>query len=1070
MDIAEEKLARFSRIQKLKKQPRLNNVSSKGRVGPMKVSNSNKENFHFMNGTNNVTKDNFSNLHGMTSMTQESTLTYSLLDENLQPNGGNVNYNTTNKSSTTKRKADRIPLSPLNPDSSLNSCISQDVNSLSQSKRIRTPNPKYFSPESCFINTLNDSTIVSSIPSPHGSTSASHKGYNSRKNTHGKYSRKNTLQNKYIGVQRMDFDDVTDGLEHNFDNIEHFKSVLYETSECEPILDFGVPDFTCTKCSAELWYEERSEKSKFGDKVDFSICCQKGDVKIPLLKKPPKLLLDLINGREPRSRNFKENIRAYNSMFAFTSMGGQINEKINNGGGPPQFILGGQNYHRIGSLLPEAGTSPKFAQLYVFDTDNEVQNRASNFRSTNSKKPPIDLSLVKDLQDMVYNCNPLAKAYRKVKDAIQSGNECKLSLRLYRNREKDSRMHNIPTADEVAGLIVGDFDDSDIGRDVIINERQFGLTRIHETHVLFLPLQYPLLFPRGENGWEPDIPRHVDDGNTKKKRERVTIREFIAFRLQQRKTEYGNLLCSKRLFQQFVVDCYTMLEAQRLSFIKENQSKIRQDVLSGLQEAIDRGDLDASLVGKRIIIPDSFTGGPRYMFNNCQDAMGICKRFGYPDLFITVTCNANWSEIRDVLHPKGLQPSDRPDIVCRVFKMKLDEMLSDFKKKERFGKVIAGMYTVEFQKRGLPHAHMLLWLDGQHKLNKAKDIDKVISAEIPHPDLYPKLHQAVASFMMHGPCGDANTDSPCMNGTRFCSKFFPKKYKTTTSIDDDGYPCYKRRDTRICVQKNKVALDNGNVVPYNPFLLMRYQAHINVEACNKSNAIKYLFKYVNKGPDRSNIQISNAKSAGKEDEPVDEIKRFYDCRYLSPSEAVWRLFAFDIHQKFPPVIRLSIHLENQQTIKFDDNSNLENVVRYREMVDTMFLAWFTANTEYEEGRDLTYAEFPSKFVYSIEDHRWKPRQSGFSIGRLTYVPVGAGELYYLRILLTKQRGCTSYESIKTVNGKVCKTFQEACSELLLLKDDQEFKDGLLESYETASGSQMRSLFKKRTKSSRFAAY
>jgi hypothetical protein len=260
------------------------------------------------------------------------------------------------------------------------------------------------------------------------------------------------------------------------------------------------------------------------------------------------------------------------------------------------------------------------------------------------------------------------------------------------------------------------------------------------------------------------------------------------------------------------------------------------------------------------------------------------------------------------------------------------------------------------------------------------------------------------------------------------------------------------------VQKNKVALDNGNVVPYNPFLLMRYQAHINVEACNKSNAIKYLFKYVNKGPDRSNIQISNAKSAGKEDEPVDEIKRFYDCRYLSPSEAVWRLFAFDIHQKFPPVIRLSIHLENQQTIKFDDNSNLENVVRYREMVDTMFLAWFTANTEYEEGRDLTYAEFPSKFVYSIEDHRWKPRQSGFSIGRLTYVPVGAGELYYLRILLTKQRGCTSYESIKTVNGKVCKTFQEACSELLLLKDDQEFKDGLLESYETASGSQMRSLF------------
>ncbi|PNX60462.1 ATP-dependent DNA helicase PIF1, partial [Trifolium pratense] len=66
-----------------------------------------------------------------------------------------------------------------------------------------------------------------------------------------------------------------------------------------------------------------------------------------------------------------------------------------------------------------------------------------------------------------------------------------------------------------------------------------------------------------------------------------------------------------------------MIEAQRLSFIRENQDKIRCDVLSGLQEAVDRGDVDASTVGKRIILPDSFTGGPRYMFNNCQDAQGI---------------------------------------------------------------------------------------------------------------------------------------------------------------------------------------------------------------------------------------------------------------------------------------------------------------------------------------------------------------------------------------------------------------------------------------------------------------
>ncbi|GAU29146.1 hypothetical protein TSUD_59130 [Trifolium subterraneum] len=461
----------------------------------------------------------------------------------------------------------------------------------------------------------------------------------------------------------------------------------------------------------------------------------------------------------------------------------------------------------IGSLLPEAGTTPKFAQLYIFDTENEVENRDACFKSNNKKKDAIDKSLVKDLKEMIDCCNQLAKSFRKVKDAIQA-------------------------VDEVAGLIVGDFEDSKIGIDVIVNDSRFGFTRIHETHVLFPPLQYPLMFSWGENGWEPNIPHRKTKEALNEMEERVKIRDFMAFRIQERKMEFGNIVFSKRLFQQFMVDFYIMIEVQRLSFIRENQDKIRCDVLGGLQEVVDMGDVDASLVGKRIILLDTFTGGPRYMFNNSQDAMGIC-------------------------------------------------------------------------------------------------------------------------------------------------------------------------------------------------------------------------------PDRSNVDISNKKQAG---EPIDEIKRFYDCRYLSPADAVWRTFAVDIHQKFPAVIRLFIHLGGQQVVKFDGSSSLHNVVYFRELVDTMFLAWFSANKEYEEGRNLVYSEFLKKFVYIAKDHRWQPRQKGFSIGRLTYVPVGSGELYYLRVLLTKQRGCTSYESIKMVDGKICKTFQEASNELRLLKDDQEFKDAIKEAYEIASGDQKRRLF------------
>jgi hypothetical protein len=81
---------------------------------------------------------------------------------------------------------------------------------------------------------------------------------------------------------------------------------------------------------------------------------------------------------------------------------------------------------------------------------------------------------------------------------------------------------------------------------------------------------------------------------------------------------------------------------------------------------------------------------------------------------------------------------------------------------------------------------------------------------------------------------------------RKCSKFYPKKFVARTSFDPTGYPVYRRRDSGVTVLKKDALLDNRSVVPYNPKLIMKYQAHVNIEYCNKSNSIKYLFKYINK--------------------------------------------------------------------------------------------------------------------------------------------------------------------------------------------------------------------------------
>jgi len=77
------------------------------------------------------------------------------------------------------------------------------------------------------------------------------------------------------------------------------------------------------------------------------------------------------------------------------------------------------------------------------------------------------------------------------------------------------------------------------------------------------------------------------------------------------------------------------------------------------------------------------------MFNNRQDAQALCKRYGYPDLFLTITCNPKWIEIQRHLSNSGNYASYRPDICCRVFHLKLQEMMADFKKGHYFGKVIA---------------------------------------------------------------------------------------------------------------------------------------------------------------------------------------------------------------------------------------------------------------------------------------------------------------------------------------------------------------------------------------------
>ncbi|XP_057249974.1 uncharacterized protein LOC125496547 [Beta vulgaris subsp. vulgaris] len=499
------------------------------------------------------------------------------------------------------------------------------------------------------------------------------------------------------------------------------------------------------------------------------------------------------------------------------------------------------------------------------------------------------------------------------------------------------------------------------------------------------------------------------------------------------------------------------MEAERLSFVKNNQKSFRADNVKNLRGAADRGDTEGSSTGSRIVIPASFTGGHSYMRENYQDAMAICRCYGYPDLFITFTCNPKWPEINRFVSKRGLRPEDRPDVICRVFKMKLDQLVKDLKDHNIFGRVRAVVYTVEFQKRGLPHAHILLFLHRDDKFPDAEAINKIICAELPDKDENPELYDVVSEFMMHGPCGALNHNAPCTTDKK-CTKHFPKKFTEQTTIDEDGYPVYRRRDTGVNVEKNGVMLDNGYVVPHNRELLCKYRAHINVEWCNQSRSIKYLFKYINKGYDRVTAAAYQNRQNSDDPEQIDEIKMYYDCRYISPCEAMWRIFGFPIHYRTPAVERLSFHLPNEQTVVFTDEDHLGDVLERPGIERTKFLAWMECNKKYAEARELSYVEFPTKFVWQQKEREWTPRKQGFSIGRIYHVNPGASEKFYLRTLLNFVKGATCYEDIRVVDGVLHPTFKEACYVRGLLDDDKEYVDAIIEASFRESGQHLRNLF------------
>ena len=203
-----------------------------------------------------------------------------------------------------------------------------------------------------------------------------------------------------------------------------------------------------------------------------------------------------------------------------------------------------------------------------------------------------------------------------------------------------------------------------------------------------------------------------------------------------------------------------------------------------------------------------------------QDAIAVARFNQGFNLFITFTCNAQWPEITTELLA-GQPAADRPDLTVRVFNMYKTTLLNQITDDNILGRTVGYVYTIEFQKRGLPHMHLLLALSHDDRPTTAEQVDSVIKASWSDPDSEPRLFEIVKRCMVHGPCGRAKPDAACMRDGK-CSKGFPKPYQDETVLNKDGYPLYARPNDGRAYDVRQFSANNQWIVPYNPYILSLY--------------------------------------------------------------------------------------------------------------------------------------------------------------------------------------------------------------------------------------------------------
>ncbi|KAK9733317.1 hypothetical protein RND81_04G059400 [Saponaria officinalis] len=536
--------------------------------------------------------------------------------------------------------------------------------------------------------------------------------------------------------------------------------------------------------------------------------------------------------------------------------------------------------------------------------------------------------------------NPHARFFSSLRDlGVQEWNRIVIRA----DPTHDRRTHNASTASQVAGIWVEDAPaDSPLTQDIVVYTRSGASHRILHYYDCYDPLQYPILFPYGETGWHHCIYRRNVRRRPNQQVESFPINEVLVQTVDDllySEEQVAHTRDSDKKVSCRDYYCYRLhIRIHDTSILLHNQSVIRADLYQGIIDSYNAGETRSSNIDYRLILPATFLGCARDMHCRYLNSMGLIERELLP----------------------FEEAQNQPDLIARIFRSKLIKLKKDIVEKQLFGKVAGYVYVIEFKKGGLPHAHFLIILHSGHKIRNPESYDMHVCAQIPDEDRFPHLHAVVLKHMIHCPCGRNFPTNPCN-----AKNHYPREFSQFITNGRNSYPIYRRRNDSKTANVRGAQLDNRWVVPYNPFLLAKYDCHLNVEVCSTFKAVKYLYKYVYKGHDRVSFALTETDSPTA----IDEISLYQSTRW---------------------------------TVTFRPHERLQNIADDCKQKTTMLTSFFAQNRIDPHARKLLYQQFPEQY-------------SGFAIGRLVHINPSEGERHYLRLLLINVRGPLSFDDLLTAS-------------------------------------------------------